>query len=206
MILRDGVDKLNPDTGKMERVGGDLFDPNVFNSSVKLFMQKRKELANYFDESQKQDIFDYIPQQTTNLIFTPKKVVKNMVDLLEQNDPGCFDDPNHTFADLYMKSGLFLAEIVKRLFNNSEMRKAYPDDKERIKHIFKRQIYGLAPNDIILNICKNYILGFNETMLTVNTENNIRRFDLIKILNTKDKGKEIDIQSELDKIFGGTNP
>ena len=38
-----------------------------------------------------------------------------MVDELEENVPGCFDDPENTFADLYMKSGLYITEIVKRL-------------------------------------------------------------------------------------------
>ena len=39
---------------------------------VKEFMNKRKQLANYFDENQKEDIFDYVPPQRTNQIFTPK--------------------------------------------------------------------------------------------------------------------------------------
>ena len=30
------------------------------------------------------------------------------VDLFEREDPGCFDDPSHTFADLYMKPGLYI--------------------------------------------------------------------------------------------------
>ena len=34
---------------------------------------KREKLANYFDENQEEDIFDYIPHQKTNQIYTPKK-------------------------------------------------------------------------------------------------------------------------------------
>ncbi len=54
-------------------------------------MRKRTELADYFEPDYKGDIFDFIPPQRTNQIFTPKKVVKDMVDRLEQENPGCFD-------------------------------------------------------------------------------------------------------------------
>lgn len=45
-----------------------------------------------------------------------------MVDLLEEENPGCFDDDSKTFSDLYMKSGMYIAEIVKRLYNSEKMR------------------------------------------------------------------------------------
>ena len=53
-----------------------------------------------------------------------------MVDELEENDPGCFDDPENTFADLYMKSGLYITEIVKRLYRSECMKSAFPDGGE----------------------------------------------------------------------------
>lgn len=52
---------------------GIFFDEVVFNDSVKEFMNKKKQLANYFDEKNTEDIFNYIPPQQTNQIFTPKK-------------------------------------------------------------------------------------------------------------------------------------
>ena len=54
-----------------------------------------------------------------------------MVDNLEANNPGIFDDPNKTFADLYMKSGLYITEIVKRLYANPVMKRSYPDDRDQ---------------------------------------------------------------------------
>ena len=72
-----------------------------------------------------------------------------MVDLLEQENPGCFDDPGKTFLDPYMKSGLYITEIVKRLYRSEKMRQAFPDDNARLKHIFAQQVYGLAPTEII---------------------------------------------------------
>ncbi|MBQ9307067.1 MAG: DEAD/DEAH box helicase family protein [Clostridia bacterium] len=163
-FLRDGGDRLNPETGEMEHHEGHLFDETVFNDSIREFLRKKRELANYFDESHTEDIFDYIPPQKTNQIFTPKRVVKMMVDEMEKQNPGCFDDPTKTFADLYMKSGLFITEIVKRLYNSEAMKSAIPDDGERVRHILRKQVYGMAPTRIIYLIATNYILGFDETL------------------------------------------
>lgn len=140
---------------------GKVFNVVVFNDSVKEFLRKKAELANFFDEGMTECIFDYIPPQKTNQIFTPKKVVREMVDLYEKENPGCFDDPDLTFADLYVKSGLFLAEIVKRLFRSEKMKEAYPDEMERLRHIFEKQVYGYAPSEIILRIVEEFLLGFD---------------------------------------------
>ena len=161
-FLRDGGDYV--ENGETKHFDGNLFDPVVFDDSVKEFMAMRVRLADYFDESHTEDIFDYIPPQKTNQIFTPKKVVKMMVDKLEEQNPGCFDDPNKTFADLYMKSGLYITEIVKRLFNSEAMKTAIPDDGDRIRHILRKQVYGMAPTQIIYKIATNYILGFDEAL------------------------------------------
>ena len=162
--LRDGGDCLDPETGEMQHFTGHLFDEGVFNDSVREFMRKRRELADYFDESKTEDIFDYIPPQKTNQIFTPKRIVKMMVDKLEEENPGCFDDPDKTFADLYMKSGLYITEIVKRLYRSEAIKAAHPDDKEHIRHILQHQVYGMAPTRIIYLIATNYIFGFDEEL------------------------------------------
>lgn len=163
-FLRDGGDYVDPETGETQHFEGHLFDEVVFNDSVEVFWGKKQQLANYFDESQDEDIFDYIPPQKTNQIFTPKWVVSMMVDQLEENDPGCFDDPDKTFADLYMKSGLYITEIVKRLYRSEGLKAVFPDDKERIRHILQKQVYGMAPTRIIYLIATNYILGFDDEL------------------------------------------
>lgn len=163
-FLRDGGDYADPETGEKKHFEGHLFDEIVFNDSIEEFWKKKQQLANYFDESQDEDIFDYIPPQKTNQIFTSRWVVEKMVNQLEENNPGCFDDPTKTFADLYMKSGLYITEIVKRLYRSEAMKKAFPDDKERVRHILSKQVYGMAPTRIIYLIATNYILGFDEEM------------------------------------------
>lgn len=65
----------------------------MFDDSVKEFLNLKVKLADYFDESRTEDIFDYIPPQKTNQIFTPKWVVKKMVDLLEQETPAASMTP-----------------------------------------------------------------------------------------------------------------
>jgi len=161
-LLRDGGEVADPETGKVVHFAGQLFDPVVFDDSVREFIDLRGKLANYFDESLEEDIFDYVPPQKTNQIFTPRRVVVEMVDLLEKENPGCFDDPGHTFADLYMKSGLYITEIVKRLFNSSRMRELIPDDRERLDHILENQVFGIAPTKIIYEIATHFILGYDD--------------------------------------------
>jgi site-specific DNA-methyltransferase (adenine-specific) len=135
----------------------EFFDGVVFNESIQEFLHKKELLADYFDESQTEDIFDYIPPQKTNQIFTPKKVVKLMIDKLEEENPDIFTDKDKTFADLYVKSGLYLTEIVTRLY--AGLAEQIPDEKQRIKHILENQIFGFAPSEIIYNIAKNYVYG-----------------------------------------------
>ena len=160
-LLRDGGDVTDPESGETVHFGGQLFDPVVFDDSVHEFINLRGKLANYFDERLDEDIFDYVPPQKTNQIFTPRSVVVKMVDLFERENPGCFDDPEHTFADLYMKSGLYITEVIKRLFNSEKMRELFPDDRTRLDHILEEQVFGLAPTEIIYQIATNYILGAN---------------------------------------------
>ena len=192
-LLRDGGDVVNEETGEIEHFKGGIFDPVIFNQSVIEFMKKKDQLSQYMNENAKGDIFDYIPPQKNNQIFTPKWVVKKMVDKLEEQDPGCFDDPDKTFIDLYMKSGLYPAEIVKRLFQSKKMKELYPDDMERLQHIFSKQVYGLAPTEIIYKIATNFILGFDYTGKI--KDNNFRKADSLEWVKN---GK---LEEKLDELF-----
>lgn len=192
-LLRDGGQVKNPETGMMEDYYGHLFDPVVFNDSVREFLAKKEALADYFDEKTVEDIFDYIPSQKTNQIFTPKWVVKDMVDRLEQENPGCFDDPNKTFADLYMKSGMYITEIVTRLYQSNHMKQLYPDNAERLNHIFAKQVFGCAPTEIIYRICLSYILGFSDEIKI--SKHNIKLCDTLKY------AKEGNLKEKLESLF-----
>ena len=173
-----------------------FFDPQVFDTSVQTFLQKRAELANYFDENQTEDIFDYIPPQRTNQIFTPKWVVKMMMDRFEQENPDIFTNPNITFADLYMKSGLYLTEIVKRLYVG--LKTQIPDDQTRLAHIFEYQIYGFAPSEIIYQIAKNFITGFDHNQTVDHSH-------IVQLDTTPYAKGELDFNEKLKEIFGIEN-
>ena len=192
-FLRDGGKYTDSQTGEEKEFPGKLFDEVVFDDSVKEFLNLKRKLADYFDEKSVEDIFDYIPPQKTNQIFTPKTMVKKMVDMLEEENPGCFDKPDKTFIDLYMKSGLYIAEIVKRLYQSEELKKMYPDKRERLKHIFEKQVYGLAPTEIIYKIATSYILGFDEDVII--ETHNFRQVDALPY------AKEGTLQQKLDEIY-----
>ncbi len=60
-----------------------------------------------------------------------------------------------------MKSGLYITEIVKRLYQSEKMQQLYPEDRERLKHILENQVFGIAPTKIIYQIATHYILGYD---------------------------------------------
>ena len=194
-FLRDGGTYINEKTGAEEMFEGKMFDTVVFNDSIREFLNLKKKLANYFEEDSTEDIFDYIPPQKTNQIFTPKWVVKKMVDMLEQENPGCFDIPDKTFIDLYMKSGLYVTEVIKRLYRSNVLKEQFPKKEERLQHIFEKQVYGLAPTEIIYQIATNYILGFDENVTI--SKHNFRQVDALEY------AKNGTLEQKLSEIYRG---
>lgn len=137
-----------------------IFNADVFNAAIREFQVRRKTLARYFSADTNEDIFTYIPPQMNSQFFTPRAVVKVMVDKIEKIQPDVFENPKNTFIDLYMKSGLFVAEIAKRIFVATRHR--YNSDNECIKYILENQVYGLAPTPILSAITRNFLFGFDE--------------------------------------------
>ena len=187
--LRDGF-TYTDDQGQERKFKG-FFDESVFNSSVEEFFDKKEELANYFDDNLTEDIFDYIPNQQTNQIYTPRGVVKLMVDKLEEENPDIFNNPHLKFIDLYTKSGLYLTELVKRL--NKGLSDQIPDQKERIKWILEEQVYGVAPSNIIYNIAQNYVYGIHDNIDT----GNLVQWDMAV------SAQEGTMKEDLVKAYGG---
>jgi hypothetical protein len=153
--LRDGFNY--EENGERKTFGG-VFDRYKFNASISEFVAEKKKKSDYFKNDD--DIFELIPNQKNNQIFTPKKVVKMMIDDLEKEQPDLFQRADSTFIDLYMKSGLYITEIVKKLFNNTRQR--YSSDFDCVKHILENQVYGLAPTSVLYDITKSFIFGFDD--------------------------------------------
>ena len=175
--LRDGFSYKTEEDEEVIIHG--LFDEVVFNNSIKEFFLTKERLVNYFENDEAEDIFDYIPAQKTNQIFTPKSVVNWMLDTLEENNPNIFKDKNKKFLDLYVKSGLYLSEIAKRLFKGLE--DSIPFEEERIKWIFEKQLYGFAPSNIIFNIARNFIYGEFDYIKKIN----LFELDMVPIVEKK---------------------
>ena len=85
------------------------------------------------------DILDCLANLSSDEVFTPPKVVNEMLDMLPQD---LFESPKTRFLDPFTKSGVFLREIVKRL--DKGLVRAIPDKEDRLNHIFQRQVFGIA--------------------------------------------------------------
>ena len=85
------------------------------------------------------DILDCLANLSSDEVFTPPKVVNEMLDMLPQD---LFESPKTRFLDPFTKSGVFLREIVKRL--DKGLAQAIPDKEDRLNHIFQRQVFGIA--------------------------------------------------------------
>ncbi|OMH36837.1 DEAD/DEAH box helicase family protein [Tersicoccus sp. Bi-70] len=154
-LLRDGQQVTEAD-GTVTTVPG-LFDEAVFDQSIQEFLDKKEALADYFDHAQTENIFAYIPQQKTSLVFTPQPVVKMMVDILEKENPGIFSDPEKNFGDLFSTAGLFLMELVRRL--DTGLADRIPDQEERLKHILTSQLFEMSHNEIFHEITLEAVSG-----------------------------------------------
>lgn len=189
--LRDGFDYTN-EHGERKNFGG-VFDRYRFNASIAEFQAEKVAKANYFENDD--DIFELIPNQKNNQIFTPKNVVQMMVDGLEKESPELFQRTDSTFIDLYMKSGMYITEIVKKLFTNT--RHNYSSDEECVKHILENQVYGLSPTGILHSITNNYIFGFDTTH-SIDTKN-FKQHDLLP------EAKDGTAAAKLAELYNGGN-
>lgn len=194
-MLRDGFDYEEYEEGLGRTVAktfGGVFDKYRFNASIAEFIDEKVKRANYFDDQLQDDIFELIPNQKNNQIFTPKKVVKMMVDDLEREQPELFQRTDSTFIDLYMKSGMYITEIVKKLYANT--RQHYSSDAEALRHILENQVYGLAPTGVLHGITSNYIFGFD-------TEHDIG-MDNFKMHDLLPQAKDGTASSKLAELYG----
>lgn len=89
------------------------------------------------------DVLACIANLSSDEVFTPPNVVNRMLDLLPQE---LFANPNTKFLDPACKSGVFLREIAKRLIKGLEP--IIPDLDERINHIMRNQLYGIAITEL----------------------------------------------------------
>ena len=89
------------------------------------------------------DVLTCLANLSNDEVFTPPKIVNNMLDMLPSD---LWSNPDAKFLDPVSKTGVFLREIAKRLMAGLEEK--IPDIQERVNHIFGKQLYGLAITEL----------------------------------------------------------
>lgn len=89
------------------------------------------------------DVLSCLANLSNDEVFTPPNLVNDMLDLLPAD---LWRNPKAKFLDPVCKTGVFLREIAKRLMFGLEAK--IPDKQERINHIFKNQLYGIAITEL----------------------------------------------------------
>lgn len=98
------------------------------------------------------DVLNCIANLSNEQVFTPPEFANKILDSLElawaesNGGKSIWEDSLVTFLDPSTKSGIFLREIVKRL--NVGLAKEIPDLAERIEHILRKQVFGIATENL----------------------------------------------------------
>ena len=100
---------------------------------------KAQEPSRLLESFYTPDILTCLANLSNDEVFTPPEVANAMLDLLPKE---LFSNPDVTFLDPACKSGIFLREAAKRLLKGLE--KEIPDLQQRLDHIFKKQLFGIA--------------------------------------------------------------
>ena len=95
------------------------------------------------------DILTCLADLSSDEVFTPPELVNQMLDQLPNE---IWSDDSITFLDPASKSGIFLREITKRLLDGLE--DEIPDIEERLKHILKQQVFGIATTKLTSQISR----------------------------------------------------
>ena len=134
-----------------------------------------KEGEDTFSQIYNPDVLLCLANLSNDEVFTPPEVANQMLDMLPQE---LFESPDTKFLDPACKSGVFLREIAKRLIKGLEDK--IPDLQERINHICKEQLYGIAITELTSLLsrrslyCSKYPNGPFSIAQFDNVEGNIR--------------------------------
>lgn len=91
----------------------------------------------------KPDILSCLSSLSTDEVFTPPKLVGEMLDSLPNY---IWQSSKTKILDPFCKSGVFLREAAKRLISGLE--NEIPDIQERIDHILINQLFGISITEI----------------------------------------------------------
>lgn len=89
------------------------------------------------------DILETIANLSNDEVFTPPKLANKVLDLLPEE---VWSNPNLTFLDPAVKTGIFLREITRRLIDG--LADQIPDLQERVNHILTKQVFGIGITEL----------------------------------------------------------
>lgn len=89
------------------------------------------------------DVLSCLANLSNDEVFTSPYLVNQILDMLPID---IWENENAKFLDPVSKTGVFLREIAKRL--NIGLEKKIQNTNERIDHIFKNQLYGIAITEL----------------------------------------------------------
>ena len=132
-------------------------------------------MSELYNKTYNPDVLSCLANLSNDEVFTPPEVANQILDMLPKD---IWNDPNTTFLDPSCKSGVFLREAAKRLIKGLEQK--IPDLDERLEHIFKKQLYGIAITELtsLLSRRSIYCSKYPNSRYSViefnNSEGNIR--------------------------------
>lgn len=134
------------------------------------------------------DVITCLANLSNDEVFTSPTIANQMLDTLP-ND--LWSNSKATFLDPFSKSGVFLREIAKRLIIGLE--KEIPDLQERVNHIMKNQIYGIAITELTSLLTRRSLyctkLADNEKSIVTIFNNANGNIAYERIEHTWEKGK-----------------
>lgn len=126
------------------------------------------------------DVLTCIANLSNDEVFTPPEMANAMLDLVADawaeanNGANIWADPTVTFLDPFVKSGVFLREITRRLTDG--LVTEIPDLQERVDHILTKQVFGIGITELTALLarrsvyCSKYANGKHSIAKSFTTE------------------------------------
>lgn len=132
-------------------------------------------MSDLFTSVYNPDVLTCLANLSSDEVFTPPDVANAMLDLLPQE---LFQSSDTKILDPACKSGVFLREAAKRFIEGEK--DIFPNLEERVEHIFKNQLYGIAITELTSLIsrrsvyCSKYANSEYSVVRFDNSDGNIR--------------------------------
>lgn len=98
---------------------------------------KNEDLVLFLEQYLKPEVYE---KRTYGEVFTPPKIINDMLDALKAHDPLIFSNPKFKFFDPANGIGNFLIFVYKRLMEG--LSEKIPNERKRKRHILENMLYS----------------------------------------------------------------